>query len=82
VAQNSLFMRFVEDFAPGTYWESYNIGLYAFLDLPIGSHVIDFGGGEGEFSNSVKARIEVVPLPGALPLMAGGLLMFAWAARR
>jgi hypothetical protein len=34
------------------------------------------------FSNSVTARIEVVPLPGALPLMAGGVLMLAWAARR
>jgi hypothetical protein len=66
----------------GVYPESYVVGYFAALSLPVGLHELTFGGSAGGFSNSVTARIEVVPLPGALPLMAGGVLMLAWAARR
>jgi hypothetical protein len=64
VAENNFFNRFVE--VEGGFWpEAYNVGYYIALSLPVGRYTVEFGGGYAdEFSNSVTARIEVVPCQG------------------
>jgi hypothetical protein len=82
VSENNLFNRFV-DVEGGPWPESYNVGYFATLELPLGNYLIEYGGRYGDgFANSVTVRMSVVPLPGALPLITGGILMLAWTARR
>lgn len=66
---------------PDLYPQSYNNGFYAFIELPLGKHEVFYGGTTGEFSESVKAKVEVVPLPPALALIAGGFLIFCFLGR-
>lgn len=72
---------------PGLYEESFNTGFYAALKLPVGRHLVEYGGAfllpdGGRFFNSVRAEIEVVPAPGALGLLAGAAAALAAAGRR
>jgi hypothetical protein len=70
----------------GEYTESFNYGFYAFADLPVGRHTVEFGGAIGDlgFSNSVKATVTVapVPLPAGLPLIAAGVAALGLVSRR
>lgn len=84
VADNNLF---TPDFnvPGGLYPTALNFGMFAFARLGIGSHQVEFAGGFPGFSTSVKAEINVVPLPASLALLPGGLAalgLLAGHARR
>jgi hypothetical protein len=65
----------------GTYTESFNKGYFAFLDLPVGTHTVVFGGASQDLATRTTAEISVVPLPLPALLLGAGLLSLGVAAR-
>jgi hypothetical protein len=66
----------------GLYPTALNFGMFAFAKLGNGSHEVEYAGGFPGFSTSVKAEINVVPLPASLTLLTGGLTALGLFAGR
>jgi hypothetical protein len=64
--------------------EAYTAGHFVFADLSPGPHTLVFGGAiPEEFSVRVTDQINVaVPLPAALPLLAGAIAILGLAGLR
>ena len=82
IAPNNLFTPFTKLVTEGTYSELFNKGFFVFANLPIGQHSVVFGGASQDLSTIVTAKINVVPLPPPLLLLAAGLLGLGLAARK